>query len=108
VVSQTGADGAPTPALLHRMWHAPYDANTRSASASTASRFETSVTTLCTSAPRARSSLAVLSSARASTSAITTFIPSPTNAPASARPMPLAPPVTTATCPLNSRIDTSS
>src|SRR2546422_1083128 len=86
------------------MWQAPWAANTRSASAFTDSRCDTSVTTPSTSAPRARSSPAVCSSACASTSASTSFMPSPANAPASARPMPLAPPVTTATRPLNSRM----
>src|SRR5262245_4840954 len=84
------------------MWQAPCAANTRSASARTASRFATPVRTASTPAPRARRSPDVSSSARASTSAITTFMPSAANAPASARPMPLAPPVTTATRPLNS------
>src|SRR5688572_2568551 len=93
-VSQTSRLGTPTPALLHRMWQAPCVANTRSASADTEAGSDTSVTTPVTLPP---SSWTAFSSAGCSTSAITTFMPSPTKALASALPMPLAPPVTTAT-----------
>ena len=45
VVSQISDDGAPTPALLHRRWHAPNVSNVAAASASTDSGSVTSVTT---------------------------------------------------------------
>ena len=100
-VSQRSRFGAETPALLQRMWQAPWVANTVSARACTDSNFDTSQTTPVTPAP---SSCVAAASAFASTSAITTFMPSPRKAFARALPIPLAPPVTTATRPLNSFI----
>ena len=52
VVSHTVDDGAPTPALLHRRWHAPNRSKVASASASTEVGSVTSVTTPMTSPPR--------------------------------------------------------
>ena len=100
-VSQRSRFGAETPALLQRMWQAPWVANTVSARACTDSNFDTSQTTPVTPAP---SSCVAAASAFCSTSAITTFMPSPRKAFARALPIPLAPPVTTATRPLKSFI----
>ena len=100
VVSHTVDDGAPTPALLHNRWHAPKRSKVASASPSTDAGSVTSVTTPTTS-PRSSSSAWSRSSADASTSAMTTFMPWPRNARASASPIPDAPPVTTATLPVS-------
>src|SRR5262245_26474043 len=69
------------------------------ARASTWSARETSVGATTTSAPAVSTSAAVSSSALTSTSAITTRIPSPAARRATARPIPLPAPVTTATRP---------
>src|SRR5213595_1017932 len=68
----------------------------------TCSRSPTSTTRACTVAPPRRSSSAALSRAPFSTSARTTFRPSAANRRAMASPIPLAAPVTTATCPARS------
>ena len=83
-----------TPALLHRMWQAPWVSKTWSARDLTDAGSETSHTIPVTSPP---SSSVAAFRAGSSTSAITTFMPSPRKALARALPMPLAPPVTTAT-----------
>src|SRR5919106_621514 len=96
----------PTPALLHSTCAVPNRSNVAAASASTADGSRTSVTTAATSsAPNwsARASIALSSAAR-STSATTTRIPSRAKRWASAKPMPDAPPVTTATLPSRSSI----
>src|SRR5918996_1579504 len=96
----------PTPALLHSTCAVPNRSNVAAASASTADGSRTSVTTAATSsAPNwsARASVALSSAAR-STSATTTRIPSRAKRWASAKPMPDAPPVTTATLPSRSSI----
>src|SRR5262245_60359798 len=69
------------------------------ASASTWSGRDTSVGATTTSAPAASTSAAASSSAPNSTSAITTRIPSAAARPATARPIPLPAPVSTATRP---------
>src|SRR5687768_13763743 len=58
-----------------------------------------------TSSSARRSSVTVVLSAFSSMSASTTFMPSRPKRSAIARPMPLAPPVTTATLPSRSRIE---
>src|SRR3954454_20128546 len=67
--------------------------------ATTDSYVETSVGTPTTSSPSARSSSTVFASGSGWTSARTTFMPMAPNASPSARPIPPAPPVTTATLP---------
>src|SRR5438094_381140 len=100
-VSITGAS-APTPALLQRTSTRPKAAQARSASASTDARSVTSHATPMLRTP-ARASSAAASLARvASTSATTTLAPRAARARAIPRPMPLAPPVTTATLPATS------
>src|SRR5579883_780239 len=94
----------PTPALLKSKCTAPQVSYAFCASASTSSAFETSVCTASTSAPLARISSPACLRAPASTSASTTFMPSCALFSASARPMPLAAPVTTATFPWKSSI----
>ena len=74
------------------------------ASASTWERSETSHCTPITSAPLARKVSAAFSKASLSISARTIFIPSSTNFEAKPIPMPLAPPVITATRPSKSFI----
>src|SRR5262245_134428 len=105
--SQSGASScAPTPALLQSTCTLPCFATTASASACTDSERVTSQTTPETSARLARaSSAALFSSAAASTSASTTFMPARASRAPSARPMPDAPPVTTATLPAKSFMD---
>src|SRR6185312_15664116 len=90
-----------TPALLKRRWQAPSVENTLSARASTDPGDETSVTTPRTS-PTSASSFTAVSSAGSSTSAMTTLAFSSSRASTMPRPMPPAPPVTTATRPLRS------
>ena len=91
-----------TPALLHATCTAPNTSIAAAPSRSTSAGFETSAVTANTSAPAERSSWATVSSVSVSTSASTTFMPCCANAVASARPIPLAAPVTTATLPANS------
>ena len=88
----------PTPALLQRTCAVPKRSRTASASDCTDAASLTSVST-----PTTPSSAAVASSGAFSTSAMTTCMPSSTKRAAIARPMPLAPPVTTATRPSSSR-----
>ncbi len=102
VVSQIFELGAPTPALLQSTWHAPKRSYTASARASTEASSLTSVRTAVTAAPPVESSPAAAASAGSSMSAMTTVMPWATKALARASPIPLAPPVTTATLPLRS------
>src|SRR5437762_9946926 len=103
VDSHTRADGAPTPALLIRTLQTPNWRNTWSASESTDPKSETSAW-MPVSAPAvdAESSSTVLSRAPFSTSESTTLAPALASASPNARPMPEAPPVTTATMSLKS------
>ena len=106
VVCHTLALGAPTPALLQSTWHPPKRSKTASASAVTESRLVTSVRkTMVVSS--SWSSAATEASAVSSTSATTTRMPSSANARTIASPMPLAPPVTTATLSRRSSIPRS-
>src|SRR3954451_24287916 len=84
--------------MLNSRWHAPWRSYTASASASTNAGSETSVCTPLTS-PRSASSVTVVWSTAVSTSAITTVAPVSSSACTMPRPMPEAPPVTTATFP---------
>lgn len=61
--------------------------------------------TASTSAPAASSSAPTAASGSGSMSATTTFMPSATQRWAMARPIPLAPPETTATFPFSSSMD---
>src|SRR5438128_1668651 len=90
-----------TPALLHSRWTEPKRSYARAARASTCSGRDTSVGATTTSAPAVSTSAAASSSALTSTSAMTTRMPSPAARRASARPIPLPAPVTTATRPSN-------
>src|SRR5918997_6576775 len=99
---------APTPALLHRTWTAPWASSVASRSASTEAKSATSVTTPATSNPSSRRAATVASRTGASTSASITFMPSRAKRSPMARPMPLAPPVTTATLPARSAITVRS
>ena len=96
VVCQTLELGAPTPALLHRRWQAPNRSYTASASAPTDAALVTSVAWISTSGWPANS-FSTSSSAAGSTSAMATRMPSARKLRTRARPMPFAPPVTTAT-----------
>src|SRR3990172_2359079 len=98
----------PTPALLQSTCTPPKVSTVNLASASMSSPRDTSVRFEATVAPFAFISLSVRSRACCSTSASTTFIPSDAKRSAIARPMPLAPPVTTATLPLSSFTPPSS
>src|SRR5262245_44376957 len=91
-----------TPALLHSTCAAPKRSSVACASACTLASSDVSHTTGSTSVPPSASSASTARMRTSSTSASTTFIPSAANAVASARPMPLAPPVTTATFPRSS------
>ena len=99
--SQVGPVSPATPALLQSTCTAPCVSRAARASASTESGSVTSQRTPVTSWPPAFISLVACSSADASTSAITIFMPSAAKASLMPRPMPLAPPVTTATRPSN-------
>ena len=90
-----------TPALLKSRWQAPSRAKTSAASFSTESAEETSVTTPRT-APASPSSCTAARSTGSSTSAMTTRAPSSSSDSVMPRPMPAAPPVTTATLPFRS------
>src|SRR3984957_17943194 len=90
-----------TPALLKSRWHAPSLANTSAANASTEAADETSVSTPRT-LPASSSSFTAAWSTGSSTSAMTTRAPSSNSASVMPRPMPAAPPVTTATLPFRS------
>ncbi len=93
----------PTPALLHTTWTAPKASRAERRISSTCSAFETSATTVTTSTEDGRPAAAA-ARAPPSTSASTSFMPSVAKRFARARPMPLAPPVTTATLPDRSSI----
>src|SRR5262245_56297375 len=99
---------AHTPALLHSRWTAPKAARARWAKASTSWALDTSVTTASTGVPVACRAAAVAVKVSPSTSATTTFIPSCAHRSASARPMPLAAPVITATLSVNACMAPSS
>src|SRR6185437_1560309 len=90
-----------TPALLKRRWHAPSLAKTSAASASTDAAEDTSVRTPRTE-PDSPSSFTATSRTGSSTSATTTRALSSRSASTMPRPMPAAPPVTTATLPFRS------
>src|SRR5262245_29153060 len=85
-----------TPALLHTTCTAPKRSSAACASASTSAAFDTSVRTSSACRPVAATSPAASLSAPASTSASTTCIPAAAKRSASARPIPLPAPVTTA------------
>ena len=95
----------PTPALLHTRWTSPKRSRVAAASAVTSASTLTSVGTVTTSAPAAASSSPACSRTGRSMSATTSVIPSAANRLANARPMPDAPPVTTATFPASSPSD---
>ena len=102
--SSQATPGRITPALLHSRWTSPSSPATRSASRWTSASSATSVTAVSTrGAPAARTSRPASSSRDRSRSAIATSIPSAANRRASAKPIPLAPPVTTATFPAHVR-----
>ncbi len=95
----------PTPALLHTTWTAPNAESARSRTASTSAATATSATTPTAATPAASSSATVAASGASSTSASASRMPSEANRRARARPIPLAPPVTTATRSCSSRIE---
>src|SRR5262245_20505523 len=88
-----------TPALLQTTSMRPKRASTRSAAASREAGSETSASMPSASAPFAASASPACARARPSTSSSASFIPAPGNAGAIPRPIPLAPPVITATRP---------
>src|SRR6266545_4354569 len=89
-----------TPALLQTMCTPPISAQARSARASTEASFVTSVLTVSALVPAFFTPAAVSAMPASSMSATTTWAPSPAKARQRARPIPLAPPVTTAVLPL--------
>src|ERR1700683_2432085 len=89
-----------TPALLNTMCAAPILENVCAARLCTDARLATSHTTPSAFAPDDDNSATALSSAPASISAITIFAPLAASALAVPNPIPLAPPVMTATFPL--------
>src|SRR5215472_13572711 len=95
------ADSSPpctvTPALLHSTWTAPHCEKARSARACTSARRVTSVRALMASPPTPLTAATVPSMPASSTSATTMRAPARARHRHSARPIPLAPPVTTAT-----------
>src|SRR5215207_11617719 len=94
-----GSPAPDTPALLHTTWTPPNRSRVASASAWTAGSLLTSVVTDRVSTPCAPTRSAADASASSCTSARTTRSPRRANASASANPIPLAAPVTTAICP---------
>src|SRR3954470_673503 len=90
-----------TPALLNTMCTRSSRRNDSSASAVTSDSDETSHCTPHASTPAERRSSSARPSASASTSANTTRAPRAANRRAVSRPIPLAPPVTTAPLPAN-------
>src|SRR4029453_11270341 len=100
-VARSRPPQAAPPGLLQSTWTAPNVLNTRSARAWTWPSSVTSVRTVSASAPWALTCRPTTSMAASSRSAITTLAPSWASASTSARPIPLPPPVTTATLPLN-------
>src|SRR5262245_40202499 len=97
-----------TPALLNSRCTWPKRSFANAASSSTSEERDTSVTLPATSKPADFRRDTASSSAPASTSASTSLQPSPPNRLANASPIPLAPPVMTATLPLNSCIPSLS
>src|SRR3954470_10392968 len=93
-----------TPALLHTTCAPPKRSRLAAASACTDASSVTSVFTVSVSTPLVSTCFAAAASPSSSTSARTTFIPLCPKRCASANPMPLAAPVTTATLPLSSFI----
>src|SRR5437762_2465238 len=100
------ADSSPphiaTPALLQSTCTAPKASKARAASACICARSATSVRTARALTPSACASPATAAMPASSRSATTTLAPSRANRWISARPIPLAPPVTTAVRPLSS------
>src|SRR4051812_27319477 len=105
--SHVSPPAPPTPALLHAMCAVPKRSNVEFAKACTWSSSLTSHTQPAASMPSAANSATAASSGPASMSASATCIPAWPNASASARPMPLAPPVMATTLPLSSCIVSS-
>src|SRR6267378_1705906 len=101
-VAVSSAPHAATPALLQRTCTAPNASKARAASACTWGSSVTSVRTPSALTPSACASPATAAIPRSSRSATTTLAPSRANRRINARPMPLAPPVTTAVLPRNS------
>ena len=97
----------PMPALLWTRCTAPKRSSARSRSSRTEAASDTSVTTPMASAPCPVSSPSASLSGPSSMSAMTIFIPSAAAFSATARPMPLAPPVITATFPCRSSMGSS-
>ena len=91
-----------TPALLWRKWIAPKRASAASARAMIWARSPTSVRTASTGIPASSSSAAARVRASSSTSASTMLAPSCPRRRATAKPIPDAPPVTTAVLASNS------
>src|SRR5665213_3196985 len=87
------------PALLHSTCAAPNRSSVNSARAATARSEDVSQTVEAMSAPSALNFAWTSARRISSMSARTTFIPSATNISLSAKPIPLAAPVTTATLP---------
>src|SRR4029453_5863358 len=85
-----------TPALLHTTWTPPNSAKVRAARVSTSARRLTSVRTARPRRPARPTPVTVSAMPAPSRSATTTFAPPRAKSRASARPIPLAPPVTTA------------
>ena len=95
----TSGEAVSTPALLHSRCTALNASYARAASSSSDSREETSARTPMASPPSSRTSLATRAAWPSSTSPSTTRIPAAWQAWASPSPMPLPPPVITATRP---------
>src|SRR6056297_1347990 len=92
-----GSPAPTTPALLHTTWTPPNRSIVAAARASTCSGLLTSVSTPIASTPCVPTSATAASSASCCTSASTTEQPPAAKALASANPIPLPAPVTTAT-----------
>ena len=98
--SSIGTGGAPKPALLNRKSRRPPNAFLVSANrVFTSSGLPTSARTATILPPPGLAMATVLSSSSLRRPATTTFQPSPCSASAAERPMPLPPPVTSATLP---------
>src|SRR6185437_16734873 len=96
-----------TPALLHRIWTVPHSRSRRSAAAAQAPRLETSSSTVSAESPSFARLAAAARKASGRTSAIATLTPARARVRAMPKPIPLAPPVTKATLPATSRIESS-
>src|SRR5262245_10300322 len=94
----------PTPALLQTTWMLPNASKDAVAARSTLAQSATSQATPRTPGPTPSRLSTAAASASASMSASMTFMPACANARPSARPMPLAPPVTNAALPANPRM----